>query len=184
MRSWHRRLLLNTNPILSRLRTASRLARVGAIVLAAQCLDMSSASKTGMNTCALTAHGRLEVAARMRPSGRTMRRAVRTGRQIRSIRRCRSRRRGRFMTMDRGRSARLPVVRGRRGRLAILLGEVGFWGSCGLGLVYAYHEKFSSRKRQVHSSPRSAPFIYCALTSRILPRPTIISVQQGKSPFL
>ncbi|SPU82613.1 Uncharacterised protein [Burkholderia cenocepacia] len=137
MRWWRRcPLLPGVNPISSCRRTASRSARAGTIVWVAQCPGMSSASKTGMNTCARTVLGLLVVAARMRRSGRTMRRVVLTGRRIRSIRRCRSQRRGRFMTMDRGRSARLPVVRGRRGRLAILLGEVGFRGSGRLRPVY------------------------------------------------
>lgn len=87
---------------------------------------MCSANRTGMNTCARTALGQLEVGVRMRPSGRTMRRAVRTACRIRSIRRCRNRRRERSMTTDRGRNARLPAVRGRHDRLAISLGDAGF----------------------------------------------------------
>ena len=121
------------NSILRWLRTASRLVRAGAIAWVAQSLGMSSASRTGMNTCVLTVRGRLVVAARTRRSGRTMRRAVRTGRRIRSILRCRNQRRGRSTTTDRGRNARLPAVRGHRGRLAISLGDVRFWAAAAYG---------------------------------------------------
>ena len=110
-------------PILHCRRPESRSARAGVTVLVVRCLDMHSARRTGMNTCARTDRGLLVVAVRMRRSGRTTRRAVRMGRRIRSILRCRSRKRGRFMTTARGRSARRRAVRGRRGRLAISGGE-------------------------------------------------------------
>ncbi|CAB3757507.1 hypothetical protein LMG29660_03177 [Burkholderia puraquae] len=129
MRLSHRHLRLNTNLIWYCPRTASRLVRVAATVSVAQCLDMNSARRTGMNICGLTAQGRLAVAVRMRRSGHTTLRAVRMARRIRSILRCRNRKRGRSMTTVRGRSARLPAGRGRRGRLAISAGEAWFWAA-------------------------------------------------------
>ena len=82
-----------------------------------------------MSICGPMALGPLVVAVRMRRGGRTMPRAAHMARRIRSILLCRNRKRGRFMTTVRGRSARLPGVPGRRGRLAISLGDARLWAA-------------------------------------------------------